>query len=420
MEFAYSPKNEAERVTKNHFKFKPLTLIVRKFNPKDTSKSLIKSEISDYFNSPDKFFDMNSRVCLSKKINLKKIVPLENMHKEKSLLKESIKSTKNNSKFSTSLKEKHLSTANLNNRDNSLKRNFEVIDNEKLKSIFNSFQKKSNPINQNPLFNSLESIPKKKSKSNKKSKSKEKPMPMQISTNLNIQNRRLKRKKKFDRQTKNISKYLSRKLRKNESDLLFNGVHLYRFKKEILDEDEDKDNPKKITDQSCLFKWISSLRRPKNFFGKRESYINVSNESNPLWSIVVERYPITKEMSVKAGYNLNNRDFKDFKRKRNLSSFNSAKLRSVENLDKISVKGKKLFNVEYNREMSNNNSKILHKVFVDNGKVIMYKDVNDIFGNKTLFKNYNYHSFESSFANRSLDNLTSMNMGSLASNSLVH
>ena len=110
-------------------------------------------------------------------------------------------------------------------------------------------------------------------------------------------------------------------------------------------------------------------------------------------------------MSVKAGYNLDNRDYKDFKRKRNLSTLGSAKIKTVENLDKISVKGEKLFNIEYNREMSNNNSKILHKVFLDNGKAILYKDVNDIFGNETIYKNYNYRNNELSFNNRSLDNL---------------
>ena len=415
---ASQAKNEAEKVSKNQFK--SLTLIVRKFNSQDTSKNAIKSEISDYFNSPDKFFDMNSRIFLNKKIYLKKIIPLENMHREKTLLKESIKSTKNNSKFSSSLKEKHLSTLNMNNKDNqSTKKNFEVIDNEKLKNIFNSYQNKNNSLNnKNPLYNPLNNISRNKSNSSKKNKNKsilkeENLVPVQISSNLGVQSRRLCRKKKLDLQSRKISKYLSRKLHKNESDLLFNGIHLYRFKKEILEEEEDKDNPNKITKQSCLFKWISSLRRSKNFYGKRESYINVSSETNPLWSTVVERYPITKELSVKAGYNLNNKDYKDFKRKRNLSSLNSAKLRSVENLDTISISGKKLFNVEYNREMSNNSSKILHNVFVDNGKIIMYKDVNDIFGNKTIFKNY----AESSFANRSLDNL---NMGSQSNNSLLH
>ena len=234
-------------------------------------------------------------------------------------------------------------------------------------------------------------------------------IPRQLSFNLSIQNRRLRIKNCNDRRSRNISKYLSRKLHKNESDLLFNSVHLYRFKKEIMDnnDENDKKNNQKLTNQNCLFKWVSSLRRPKNYHGKIESYINVSNESNPLWSLVVERYPKMKEMSVKSGYNLNNKDFNDFKRKRNLSSANSSKLRNVENLDKINIKGQKLFNVEYNREMSNNISKILHKVFIDNGKVILYKDVNDMFGYETIYKNYDFHNNESSYANRSLNNLNS-------------
>ena len=397
---AIPPKNEFEKIQKNHFKFKPNTLLVRKFNSQNISKNLIKSEISDFFNSPDRFFDINSPICLNKKIKLNKIIPIDNTTPKDRTLKESIKSTKNNSKFSSSLREKNQTFNNINKENQSVNKNFELIDNEKLKSIFKSYHSK----NSSNLKKEVNKSSKEKIFDPLKNYSKN-TIPKQIYLNLSIQNRRLRNKNHLDRQSRSISRYLSRKLHKNQSDLLFNGVHLYRYKKEILDEDEDKDNPKKITEQSCLFKWVSSLRRPNNFFGKRESYINVSSENNPLWSIVVERYPITKEMSVKAGYNLNNRDFKDFKRKRNLSSINSSKLRTVENLDQMSVKGKKLFNVEYNREMSNNNSKILHKVFVDNGKVILYKDVNDIFGNETFYKNYNSGIIESSLGNRSLDNM---------------
>lgn len=401
-----TPKNDMEKIQKNHIKFKPYTLLVRKFNSQIFPRNAIKSEISDFFNSPDKFFDINSRVCLNKKINLNKITPIEKVAQKDKAIKESIRSTKNNSKYSSSIRERHIPQNFLNNKERqSIKRNFELIDNEKLKNIFNSFKRNIKPTKrQNEIY-----------KSSINNNSSQIIIPKQISLNLSIQSRRLQNQKHIDRQSRNISKYLSKKLHKNESDLLINGVHLYRYKKEILDEDEDKDNPKKITDQSCLFKWISSLRRPKNFFGKRESYINVSSENNPLWSIVVEKYPITKEMSVKSGYNLNNRDYKDFKRKRNLSTLNSAKLRTVENLDNLSVKGKKLFNIEYNRELSNNNCKILHKVFVDNGKVILYKDVNDIFGNETLYKNYNYRSNETSLGNRSLDN---MMVRSLSTNSM--
>ena len=416
-----TPKIELEKDQKQNLKYKPYTLLISKFNSRNSSNDKIKSEISDYFNSPDKYFDINSHISLNKKINLKKVVPIESLiEKEKTNNKEIFKNIRNNSRLTELSKEKHISTSNFNNNNNkdnnkdntnqSIKRNFEKIDNEKLKKIFKSY-KNNNSIfnikeNSNLLYNKINN--------NNEYNLIKKSIPRQISMNLNFQDRQLKNKKDVDRKSRIISKYLSRKLHKNESDLLINNVHFYRFKKEILDNDDEnnKNNIKIINKQNCLYKWISSLRKPKKFNGKIESYVNVSSENNPLWSIVVEKYPLMKEVSVRSGYNLNSKDFNDFKRKWNLSSINSAKLRNMENLDKINIKGEKLYNVEYNREMSNNNSKILHNVFVDNGKIILYKDVNDLFGNETIYKNYNYHCNESSYINRSLDNMSSPHLNS--------
>ena len=402
---------------KKKFCFKPRTLFVKKFNFNDFSKNIFKSEIEDYFNSPDKFLDMNNNVQINKKINIKQITPISSTNtnqKEKQFnLKESLKSTRNNSKLTTSFKDKHLTSNITINKDNnvSIKKAFETIDNEHLKNIFYSFKKNKNLKNKiknnNPINEKLHINP---------YSNKHKDISKEISIDLDIQNKKLINKRNLDKQRRNISKYLSRKLNKNESDLLLNGVHLYRFKKEILDYDESQKNQKKMTEQSCSFQWISSLRRNSSYFGKKESYINVGSINNPLWSIVVERFPDIKEVSVQAGYNLNNRDFRDFKRKRNLSSLSSARLENVENLDKVNVKGKNLFNVEYDREMSNNNSKILHKVFLDNGKVILYKDVNDIFGDKTIYKNYNIRNKKRSYVSKSQDNA---NLHIYSTNSLI-
>ena len=404
------PKYELEKIQKYQIKLRPNILIAKKlYHP----NRKIKSEVSDFFQSPDKYFDANSPVSINKRISLKKIFPLEKIEIQNKVnsnnTKISLRMSRNNSRSTSPLRERYTSSNNINNNkeNQTIRKNFEVIDNEKLKNIFKSFKKSINMQNETRNIPSVQNINNKEYiNSNSNSNL---TIPRQLSFNLNIQNRRLRSKKCLDRQTRNISKYLSRKLHKNESDLLFNSIHLYRFKKEIMDnnDENDKKDNQKFTDQNCLHKWVSSLRRPKNYQGKIESYINVSNENNPLWSLVVERYPKMKEMSVKSGYNLNNKDFNDFKRKRNLSSANSIKLRNVENLDKINVKGEKLFNVEYNREMSNNISKILHKVFIDNGKVILYKDVNDMFGNETIYKNYDFHNNESSYANRSLNNMNS-------------
>ena len=174
---------------------------------------------------------------------------------------------------------------------------------------------------------------------------------------------------------------------------MINNVHLFRYKKEILGIEESKDNYDKVNNQSCLFKWTSSLRKPKKFIGKRESYINLGGENNPLWSIIVEKHPNIKEVSVQSGNNLDNKDFKDFIKKANIDSKSNEKIKKVENLDEIEIKGKNLFKLEYKREMSGNQNLILHNVFVDNGKIIMYKDVNNIFRHETIYKNYNGKKF---------------------------
>jgi len=402
-----TPINENDKLKKIHLKLKPLTLLVRKYDSNEIPKKIIKSEISNFFNSPDKYLDLNSCIQINKRLNKKKIFPLDNLiHKTKQLnIKDSLKSARNNnSKLTISYREKHQMTNITSNKDNNptIKKNFLTIDNENLKNIFksykNNFQVPKQKGSNNLLYNISNSYSNRGNNSDN--------MPKDLSLSLSIQNRRLLNKKNSDKQNRNLSKYLSRKLHKNESDLLINGVHLYRFKKEILDNDEDeKNNKKKITEQSSSFRWISSLRRYNNFYGRKESYLNVGSENNPLWSIVVERYPVMKEISVKAGYNLNSKNFRDFKKRRNLSSLNYEKLENFENFDKVNIKGKKLFNVEYNREMSNNNNKILHKVFVDNGKVILYKDVNNLFGHKTIYKDYNNsrNNEDKLYASKSLD-----------------
>lgn len=373
----------------NKYNSKPRIFLMKKLSSSTKHKNLIKSEIKQFLNEPEKFLSPESRIFINRKINLKKIIPIENIKPiiNKTFgLRESRTSKNNKSKLSklSTIKERN----NSNNKspleekeEDITKRNFELIDKEKLKSIFISFQKASNKIQRN----------KEPEKNNNKEKNDEdnKNLPKQLSIDLSIQNRCLLTKKNIDKQTRETSKYLSRKLRKSESELLFNCVHLYRYKKEILGKEESKDNYNKVNNQSCLFKWTSSLRRPKNFLGKRESYINVGGDNNPLWSIIVEKYPISKEVSVQSGFSLDNKDFRDFLKKRNNDEKSNEKIKKVENLDGISIKGKNLYELEYRREMSGNKNKILHKVLVDNGKAILYKDVNDIFGHQTIYKNYN-------------------------------
>ena len=58
-------------------------------------------------------------------------------------------------------------------------------------------------------------------------------------------------------------------------------------------------------------------------------------------------------------------------------------------MEDLSIEGKNLYNIEYKREIiDSKNKKILHKVFVENGKAISSTDINNLYGNDTFYKDY--------------------------------
>ena len=69
-------------------------------------------------------------------------------------------------------------------------------------------------------------------------------------------------------------------------------------------------------------------------------------------------------------------------------------------MEDLSVEGKNLYNLEYKREIiDSKNNKILHKVFVENGKAISLTDINNLYGNNTFYKDYIYCRTEKSTIN---------------------
>ena len=88
----------------------PHSLLLRKLSSSTTNKNVIKSEISEYFNSPDKFFNPNSNIVINRKINLKKIIHIEenkpSAHKTFGR-RDSFRSNKNNTSKLSYLKEKN-------------------------------------------------------------------------------------------------------------------------------------------------------------------------------------------------------------------------------------------------------------------------------------------------------------------------
>jgi hypothetical protein len=238
-------------------------------------------------------------------------------------------------------------------------------------------------------------------------KTKKKEIPFDLSQSLFFQNNKLKERQTLDNKVKNISKHLSKILKKSEKDLLLNKIDNYNFKNELL---KDIEFNKPVDEKYGKFKWNISLRRPKQFEGMRNSYINLTRDENPFWGIVIEKYPKIKELKIKPGSVSENRVFFEKFKKTYSPKINLADYKNIENLDNLYIKGENLYNIEYNREIKDNkNKKILYKAFVDKGgKVIMKNEINNIFGDMTFFENYSNNNLLSTrYTNSNMSNSNS-------------
>ena len=122
----------------------------------------------------------------------------------------------------------------------------------------------------------------------------------------------------------------------------------------------------------------------------RNTYINLTRDQNPFWGIVVEKFLKIKEVKIRPGISDKNKNFFEKFKKNHLWLINNKEYKNYENLDKLSIKGENLFNIEYNREINNSRGKkLLNKTFVDkSGKVILKTEINNVFGEMTFCEDY--------------------------------
>ena len=179
-----------------------------------------------------------------------------------------------------------------------------------------------------------------------------------------------------------MSGYLCKRINKKNKDLLINSVDSYAYKKELINEI----NHKEFNEEYPRLFWRMNLRRKD--IGRREGFVNVKNNYDPFWAIIVDDCPNIKEKVIKPKIDLNSKDLYDFKKNKYLLNKFSKKIKNLDKIETLNVEGKNLFNVEYNREMSSKRRKILHRIFIDNGKEILDTDINDVFGEQTIYKNY--------------------------------
>ena len=367
-------------------------LYTRKLNDEEKSAGDINKLIYDSFNDPSEYFCENSPVHVGSKIKLKKLDLISRkevkrqtrMQQKRDNTSYIANDTKNSSYFG---KKKQASTINTSKK-------YEIIDNNALKKIFENFKLENNKNkhlrnNEMSLSRNVNNLNKTKSNnseenSDSNTNNNNNVYPFDLCRSLNYQNKQMKNQKKNIKKVTSLSKFISKKTDKNEDDLLMNKVDLFKYKKEIL---MGLSQEKPREEKFGKFQWNMDLRRPINFIGLRQLHINVNNERNPFWGILVERSPDDKEMAVKPGYNLNQKEFIKFINNKNIQK-NKKYINNVKNLDELNVNGTNLLDLEYKREMSTKGKKILHKVFIENGKTVMEHEINKVFGEETIYKNY--------------------------------
>jgi len=362
MDFLFnSPKKSVQK----------LTYYVRKANERDNSEGKINKQIETFFYSPDTYFSAASPVRLGKKPEITDI----------SL---DLKSTKNviskKNVLNTSSFSRQISALTRISKDRDRERDkagpkfdtekFEIIDNKRLDSIFSSYRKKINS---------------KKSNSSYKYDNYN-DLPTNISLQLNDQQKIILGQRNKNRQNRYILNYLSKKTNTKEKDLLMNKVDNYLYKKAIINKIENNSSFDEAKDR---FIWTTSLRNSDKLKGIRRTLVNMNTDKLPFWGFLVEKSPNYQQTSLRPGIDLKTRNLANFVEKAKASSeVNKNNINSIKNLDDINIKGEDLFNLEYKREMSSKKKKILHKAFVENGKIVLNNDINKVFGKETFYKNY--------------------------------
>lgn len=354
------------------FRSNKKTLFLHKLMEKDDNLSPFLTEINSHFNSVDKYLDMSGQLVIGKRIHVNEIVKTQSrasISKKSPMRKQKRGTEKENtfSRLSTVMK----NIIDLNSEDSIMSQaHYEIIDNKKLKSIFDSY--KDNSFKQ---------------------ESKSPALPSIIENSLLSQKKYLQIKTEEDLRSKSMAKYLSKQLNKPESELLINRIDSFRMKKEVLN---SIDNQIPLEQKYGQYKWNISLRRPERFRGKRDAYINIRTDSNPFWAKINERYPSHVQMSIKPTININSGDYRSFKKNPYLRATSADKVKSVESMNNLIIKGKDLYKVEYDHAFKSQGNKILHRMFVHNGKNILDKDINHYYGNEMLYENYNDDTLKNS------------------------
>jgi len=164
-----------------------------------------------------------------------------------------------------------LNTSSSSPNKKEMENTFNYVENEKLNEIYNGIKREIE-----------------KNKIDRVAKDFLKNVPINVKNELNIQEATLNSKDKSLDFTKNISKYLAKKCKKKEEDLLIHNQDQYRIKKEF-DEIVLNKNINSFENRVPKENWMMTLRNTKENNIPGTSYIYYGDVHNPFWLPVREK-----------------------------------------------------------------------------------------------------------------------------------
>ena len=249
----------------------PKTLFIRPIkNHKD--KNQILNEIDTFFGNESNFLNTDSNIYIGRKPRgprydeNNELIPYSFVGNANYLQKSIIKKSNAKKTLNQSSKTTETQAQLLKKKGDTC----DILDNKMLQNYYRDI--KNHTIN------------------NKKKENKImlKTLPILIRDQLKNQEKHLNEYDILDNMSKTMENYLVKRTKKKKEQLLMTNVDSYLFRKAVLNTIVGK-TPKeiKLGDNN----WYFDLRRPKNFIGNRDCYINIGTNDKPFWGRFFEKSP---------------------------------------------------------------------------------------------------------------------------------
>ena len=210
------------------------------------------------------------------------------------------------------------------------------------------------------------------------------------------QEKRLKFNETAKLKEEKFLKYIAKKCKKDENELLINNIEDFRLKKQIQ---EYVENNKILSEKFGDNYWLFSLRRSEKNDFVRLNYMNVGNNKREIWKRYID-YPDKDIELINDPYNKTKNKIPNILNYNSKYKFGIIKMPNLKDINDIKIEGKNLAKKEFKdiadiTQINNNNCKFK-----------LYKDPRE--NNKNYINNFTCREFYK-FKNIKITNLNKDN-----------